>query len=174
MKSEYQIGSRVDRMNNLQFIGALIVLATSSIQSAQTKPTTEIVANTKPAVVTAIALLAGNQLHLARAGTTWESRAAQIPSDFRASVIAIDGPLLPQGADDHIYRLCEAVFIRSPFHNRCKLGLSHWGFGLQLRRASTEAHAQFSQLLASPLERNKNVHYGGPIAEAFLMLSWPC
>jgi len=67
---------------------------------------------------TAIALLAGNQLHLARAGTAWESRAAQIPSDFRASVIAIDGPLLPQGADNHIYRLCEAVFIRSPFHNR--------------------------------------------------------
>ena len=52
MKSEYQIGSRADRMNNLQFIGALIVLATSSIQSAQTKPTTEIVANTKPTVVT--------------------------------------------------------------------------------------------------------------------------
>jgi hypothetical protein len=40
---------------------------------------------------TAIALLAGNQLHLARAGTAWESRVAQIPSDFRASVIAIDG-----------------------------------------------------------------------------------
>src|SRR6516165_12010361 len=104
---------------------------------------------------TAIALLAGNQLHLARAGTAWESRAAQIPSDFRASVIAIDGPLLPQGADDHIYRLCEAVFIRSPFHNRCKPGLSHWGFGLQLRRASTEACAQFSQLLASSLEKEQ-------------------
>jgi hypothetical protein len=63
---------------------------------------------------TAIALLDGNRLHLARAGTAWESRAAQIPSDFRASVIAIDGLLLPQGADKHIYRLCEALFIRSP------------------------------------------------------------
>jgi hypothetical protein len=116
---------------------------------------------------TAIALLNGNQLHLARAGTAWESRAAQIPSDFRASVIAIDGPLLPQGADNHLYRLCEALFIRSPFHNRCKPGLSHWGFGLQLRRASAEACAQFSQLVASSLERNKNVRYGGPVAEAF-------
>jgi hypothetical protein len=45
---------------------------------------------------TAIALLDGDRLHLARVGTTWGSRAAQIPSDFRASVIAIDGPLLPQ------------------------------------------------------------------------------
>jgi hypothetical protein len=122
---------------------------------------------------TAIALLRGNQLHLARAGTTWESRAAQIPSDFRASVIAIDGPLLPEGADNQIYRLCEAVFIRSPFHNRCKPGLSHWGSGLQLRRASAEACAQFSQLLASSFEGHTNVHYGGPIVEAFPNHSHP-
>jgi hypothetical protein len=116
---------------------------------------------------TAMALLDGDQLHLARAGTTWESRAAQISSDFRASVIAIDGPLLPQGAANHIHRLCEAVFIRSPFHNRCKPGLSHWGFGLQLRRASAEACAQFSRLLTSALGSHKNVHYGSPIVEAF-------
>ena len=116
---------------------------------------------------TAIAFLDGNQFHLGPAGTAWESRAAQIPNDFRASVIAIDRPLLPRGANNHIHRLCEAVFTRSPFHNCCKPGLSHWGFGLQLRRASSEAHAQFSLLLASSLERNKNVHYGGPIAEAF-------
>jgi hypothetical protein len=117
-------------------------------------------------VTTAIALLDGNQLHLARRNRVG-SRAAQIPGDFPASVIAIDGPLLPQGADDHIYRSCEAVFIRSPFHDRCKPGLSHWGFGLQLRRASTEACAQFSHLLMSSLEEHKNVHYDGPIAEAF-------
>jgi hypothetical protein len=48
---------------------------------------------------TAIALLDGDELHLVRAGTTWESRAAQIPGDYRASFIAIDGPLLPQGSD---------------------------------------------------------------------------
>jgi hypothetical protein len=38
---------------------------------------------------------------------------------------------------------------------------------LQLRRATAQAHAQFSQLLASSLERNKSVYYGGPIVEAF-------
>jgi hypothetical protein len=116
---------------------------------------------------TAIALLDGNQLHLARTGTAWERRVAQIPNDFRASVIAIDGPLLPRGADNHIHRVCEAAFIHSPFHNRCKPGLSHWGFGLQLRRASAEACAQFSQLLTSSLESDRNVHYDGPIVEAF-------
>jgi hypothetical protein len=116
---------------------------------------------------TAIAILDGNQLNLARAGTTWKRREAQIPGDFRASVIAIDGPLLPQRSEDRIHRVCEAVFIHSPFHNRCKPGLSHWGFGLLLRRASSEACAQFSQLLTSSLEDNKNVHRGGPIVEAF-------
>jgi Protein of unknown function (DUF429) len=116
---------------------------------------------------TAIAVVDRNQLHLVRAGTAWESRSAKIPDGFRASAIAIDGPLLPLGADNHIHRLCEAVFIRSPFHNRCKPGLSHWGFGMQLRRASAEANAQFIQLLASSLESHKNVCYGGPIVEAF-------
>jgi predicted nuclease with RNAse H fold len=48
---------------------------------------------------TAIAVLDGDQIHLARAGTDWESRVSQIPSGFRATVIAIDGPLLPLGAD---------------------------------------------------------------------------
>jgi len=79
---------------------------------------------------TAIAVLDGNEIHLVRAGTAWESRVAQIPSGFRATFIAIDGPLLPLGADYLVHRPCEAFFVHSPFHNRCKPGLSHWGFGL--------------------------------------------
>jgi hypothetical protein len=39
-------------MNRLQVIGALVVLATSSAELTKAKPTTEIVANTKPSVVT--------------------------------------------------------------------------------------------------------------------------
>ena len=72
---------------------------------------------------TAIALLDANHLHLAHAGTAWESRASQIPGGFRASVIAIDGPLLPRGAENHIYRLCEAVFIGSRFTTAASPGL---------------------------------------------------
>ena len=54
---------------------------------------------------TGIAALDAGKIHLARAGTSWESRVSQIPDGFRPSVIAIDGPLLPQGADNLIRRL---------------------------------------------------------------------
>jgi hypothetical protein len=116
---------------------------------------------------TGLALLDGDKIHLAQAGTTWQSRASQIPRGFRASVIAIDGPLLPEGADNLVRRPCEAVFIHSPFHNRCKPGLSHWGLGLELRRASAEACAQFSRILRPGLECHEHVDYSGPIVEAF-------
>jgi hypothetical protein len=117
---------------------------------------------------TAIALLDGDQLYLVRTGTAWESRAAEIPSDFCPSVIALDGPLLPKGAEKHTRRLCETVFVHAPFHKRCKPGLSHWGLGLELRRASAEACAQFSHVLMSPsLKGGGTVCRGGPIVEAF-------
>jgi len=117
---------------------------------------------------TAIALLDGDEVRLVRTGTTWESREAQIARDFRPSVIALDGPLLPRGAEEHVRRLCELVFIHAPFHKRCKPGLSHWGLGLQLRRASAEACAQFSRILTlSSLEECKTVCRGGSIVEAF-------
>jgi len=64
---------------------------------------------------TGIAVLDGDKVHLAQAGTSWESRVSKIPSGFRPSVIAIDGPLLPQGADNLIRRRCEAIFVRAPF-----------------------------------------------------------
>jgi predicted nuclease with RNAse H fold len=116
---------------------------------------------------TGIAVLDGDKVHLARAGTTWESRVSQIPDGFRPSIIAIDGPLLPQGADNLIRRSCEAIFVRVPFHNRCKPGLSHWGFGSELRRASAEACLQFGQLLDPAFEGRAYVDYRGPIVEAF-------
>jgi hypothetical protein len=117
---------------------------------------------------TAIALLDGDKVRLVRTGTTWKRREAQIARDFQPSVIALDGPLLPRGADERVRRLCETVFVHAPFHKRCKPGLSHWGLGLELRRASTEACAQFSRVLTlSSLEGNKTVCRGGSIVEAF-------
>ena len=117
---------------------------------------------------TAMAFLDGDHFGVGRAGTTWESRKAQIPCEFRPTVIAVDGPILPEGADERDRRLCETVFIHAPFQNRCKPGLSHWGLGLELRRASAEAYAQFSPvLISSSSESRKAVCRGGPIAEAF-------
>ncbi len=112
--------------------------------------------------------LEGDHLTLERAGTAWESREAKIPDGFQPSVIAIDGPLLPLDADPNIRRHVESVFIRAPFHNRCRPGLSHHGVGLELRQASSDACAQFSRLLAASVSVNSGtVCRGGPIVEAF-------
>ena len=98
----------------------------------------------------------------------WKSREAQIPTGFQPSVIAIDGPLIPFGADQRVHRHVESVFIRAPFHNRCKPGLSHHGIGLELRQASGDAYTQFSPILApSELGNGGAVRRDGPIVEAF-------
>ena len=73
---------------------------------------------------------------------------SQNPSWVRPGVIVIDGPLVPLGHDQHIRRHVEFIFSRAPFHNRCKPGLSHSGVGFQFRRASNDAYAQFSPILA--------------------------
>jgi hypothetical protein len=117
---------------------------------------------------TGIACLEGDQLTLERAGTAWESREAKIPKGFHPSVIAIDGPLLPGGAPHDIRRHVESVFIRTPFHNRCRPGLSHHGVGLELRQASGNACTQFGSILtASVLLNGGTVCHEGPIVEAF-------
>src|ERR1700736_4449433 len=48
---------------------------------------------------TRVACLDRDQLSVERAGTAWASREAKMPKGFQPSVIAIDGPLLPLGAD---------------------------------------------------------------------------
>ena len=117
---------------------------------------------------TGIACLEGDQLSLGRAGTMWESREAKIPKGFHPSIIAIDGPLLPEGTPHDIRRHVESVFIRTPFHNRCRPGLSHHGVGLELRQASSDACSQFSHLLeASVLENSSTAFREGRIVEAF-------
>jgi hypothetical protein len=117
---------------------------------------------------TGIACLEGDQLSLERAGTSWESRKAKIPDGFQPSVIAIDGPLLPLDADLRTRRHVESLFIRAPFHNRCRPGLSHHGVGLELRSASSDACIQFCHLLASSALGNAGtVCREGPVVEAF-------
>jgi hypothetical protein len=122
----------------------------------------------KARLTTGIACLEGAHLTLERAGTSWESRKARIPDGFHPSVIAIDGPLLPLGADFQVRRHVESVFIRAPFHNRCRPGLSHHGVGLELRKAARDASSQFGRLLAHPASANHDtICREGPIVEAF-------
>jgi len=54
--------------------------------------------NTRP--TTGIACLDEERLFLARAETTWAKRETVIPHGFRPSIIAFDGPLLPEGANE--------------------------------------------------------------------------
>jgi len=116
-------------------------------------------------LTTGIACLDGDLLSLKCAGTSWESRQAIIPHGFKPSV---NGPLLPQGSDPNILRHVEAIFVRAPFHNRCRPGLSHHGVGLELRQASSDACTQFSRILASSVLANAGtVRREGPIVEAF-------
>lgn len=97
---------------------------------------------------TGIAWLDHDKLGCVKVGSAWEERKQAIPDGFVADFIALDGPLIPAGAPEDVNRRCERIFIRSPFHNRCKPGLSHWGVGLELRRAASLARDQFSQTLA--------------------------
>jgi predicted nuclease with RNAse H fold len=55
---------------------------------------------------TGIAFLDGDQLRLVRTGTAWKIREAQISNGFQPSVVAIDGPLLPQDAAHDISSPC--------------------------------------------------------------------
>lgn len=119
-------------------------------------------------LTTGIACLDGDRLSVERAGTSWESRESKIPSGFQPSVIAIDGPLLPLGTDQTIRRPVESLFIRAPFHNRCRPGLSHHGVGLELKQASGDTCTQFSRLLAASVLANAGtVCRKGPIVEVF-------
>src|SRR5262249_44098582 len=78
----------------------------------------------KTAETTGIACLDGDKLYLSRAGISWESRKPRIPADFQPAVICTGWPLLPEGADELVRRTCELIFVRKPFHNRSKPGLS--------------------------------------------------
>lgn len=118
---------------------------------------------------TGIACLDDARVYLTRAEASWESRKACLPAGFCPSVIALDGPLVPYNASERIRRRCEWVFVHSPFHNRCKPGLSDWGRGLELRRAAADACTQFSSIIAHSgvVDQKAVVRRDGRIVEAF-------
>lgn len=93
---------------------------------------------------TGIAFVRGGDLTVYRANSSEADRKHLIPDGFSPTVTAFDGPLLPPGADPLTVRQCEKFFSRGLFSRRCKPGLSHFGTGLSLREATTEASRQFS------------------------------
>ncbi|NRP69418.1 hypothetical protein ILFOPFJJ_00284 [Ensifer psoraleae] len=115
---------------------------------------------------TGIAWSVGEDLGAARTYTDWERRKSHIPASTTFAVIAIDGPLTPPDAPDDLDRLCERLFIRGAFHARCKPGLSHHGYGRNLRKAAAETAAQIRHLAAARM-LGKSVVPGTAIIEAF-------
>jgi hypothetical protein len=98
-----------------------------------------------------------------------KDRAAVVPSASKFDAVAIDGPILPISADNKLKRVCESLLIGRGFHTRCKPGMSHHGYGLDLRRA-TAPIADEACLLAKPASvsfGDKQVRDSFPIVEAF-------
>jgi hypothetical protein len=91
----------------------------------------------------------------------------QIPPATTFAVIAIDGPLVPVGSADSLERICERLFIRGAFQTRCKPGLSHHGYGRDLRRAATETASQVSHLVSPGSRPDRLIRDGVAIVEAF-------
>jgi hypothetical protein len=98
-----------------------------------------------------------------------EDRAAVLRGDCKFDAVAIDGPILPKLADFRLRRHCESLLIGRGFHNRCKPGMSHHGFGLDLR-AATRPITDESCLLTKTVSKNfgdRQVRFSIPLVEAF-------
>jgi predicted nuclease with RNAse H fold len=116
---------------------------------------------------TAFAWRIGGRIGVAVSGTSWESRRAVLPEHRRFEVAALDGPLVPS-SDQTAARACEAVLYRRPFWNRCRPGLSHYGRGMDLRRAGADAAVQIAAVVSpTGLGRGPEVMPGVPVVEAF-------
>ncbi|MGO7751144.1 DUF429 domain-containing protein [Rhizobium ruizarguesonis] len=116
---------------------------------------------------TGIAWSKNGEFGAVRTHSDWERRSRHIPATTTFSVIAIDGPLVPIGADESLNRLCERLFIRGAFQTRCKPGLSNHGNGKDLRRAASETAEQFRHLGEQGRVIGKAIRAGTPIIEAF-------
>jgi hypothetical protein len=83
--------------------------------------------------------------------------------------IAIDGPILPATVADGLKRLSASLLIGRGFNVRCKPGMSHHGFGLDLRRAAEPIVAE-ACLPAKPASKafgDKQIRHSIPLVEAF-------
>ncbi len=99
---------------------------------------------------TGIAWSASGTFGAAKTYTDWDRRRQHLPGATTYSVVAIDGPLVPAGSPDSLVRMCERTLSHGAFQKRCKPGLSHFGTGLQLKRAALETAEQIKHLTSAP------------------------
>jgi predicted nuclease with RNAse H fold len=111
----------------------------------------------------------GSLRSLACVKSSSQDRATILNGDSKFDAIAIDGPILPVLAAENIKRLSEALLVGSGFNVRCKPGMSHYGFGLDLRRAAAPI-ADEACLLAKAASKafgENQVRHSIPLVEAF-------
>lgn len=124
------------------------------------------VGNSASRPTTGIAWLAGGEVGVAKTRADRDRRLACLPNGVRYAVIAIDGPLLPDHAALDAQRACEHIFVRDVFQKRCKPGMSHFGAGLELRRAAQDTRQHFESF-ADPSYDLFRGPYVVPAVEAF-------
>ncbi|MDQ0390685.1 DUF429 domain-containing protein [Labrys monachus] len=115
---------------------------------------------------TGLAWSVGGAFGAARTHTDWERRRLHLPAAASFRVIAIDGPLVPAGSPDRLVRSCEQLLARGAFQRRCKPGSSHFGTGLQLKRAALETASQIRHLTSAPMFETA-IFRDAAIVEAF-------
>jgi hypothetical protein len=118
-------------------------------------------------LTTGLAWRIGNRIGAIKTGTTWQSRRDSLPIGATFSIAALDAPILPvHEAEPH--RGCESIFYGGTFWNRCRPGLSHYGRGLDLRKAGAQAASQFATVLSGTrLLRDLEVQRDSALIEAF-------
>jgi len=124
----------------------------------------------KTNATTGIAIYQSGTLRpLCRVKSSSEDRAAVLHNHLKFDAIAIDGPILPKLADCKLKRRCESLLSGRGFHNRCKPGMSHHGFGLDLRSASLPIADECCSLTkeASKQFGSNQVRESIPLVEAF-------
>jgi predicted nuclease with RNAse H fold len=101
----------------------------------------------------------GQPARLHCVGSLPQDRAEVLLDRRLYDAIAIDGPIVPAATNsEQVIRRCERLLSKGRFGKRCKPGFSHFGIGLQLRRAATT--------IASEMPFQKRTA-GVPVMEAF-------
>lgn len=120
------------------------------------------------AATSGVAALAEGVVRVGRATAAAADRMRLLRGISRATVIAIDAPVLPEM--DYALRPCERLLSRGAFQRRCKPGFSHIkGTGLQLRQAGMDTASQLRGLASEELlpARFPRVFGACNIVEAF-------
>jgi hypothetical protein len=115
---------------------------------------------------TGLAWRVGGRIATSLTGSDWATRSAALPTGTTFDLAAFDAPLVPANSDI-ARRSCEATFYRGAFAKRCRPGMSHFGQGLEFRRAGAAAADQFRPVISDGFRPANAAIAGAAMVEAF-------